>query len=311
MNKIKTSLIIPTYNGKNKLPATLTAINQQTIPPDEIIIVIDGSTDESETWIKQNFDFSNLLIISQKNGGRAKSRNTGVKHARGDIIIFIDDDIEVRKNFIENHIAVHLEHPYSIVTGAAWQAHKHDATDIDKDFFKFREFIESRWKESFPENSPLYKASFKKFGCSFANCSFPKDVYTSLNGIDEKLKDHEDFDFGIRALEQNICLYHAPFIKTSHRDFSGIEAYINRHVQLYKENLRLAEIHPHYKELFPERFSLPARNRIKNKFKFIFYFNKTWKKIIESKVFLTFTTAKIRFKIYEYIIYSTISRRSI
>lgn len=79
------SLIIPTYNGAHKIVNLLDSLKEQTLQPNEIIIVIDGSTDNTiEVLQTYKQFFTNLTIIEQENQGRACVRNNGAKIAKSD-----------------------------------------------------------------------------------------------------------------------------------------------------------------------------------------------------------------------------------
>ena len=86
------SVIVPTYNRANLVSETIKSILNQTYKNFELIIVDDGSTDNTEEIIRK-FSDSRIEYIKTDNwGGPAKPRNTGIKKARGEYIAFCDDD---------------------------------------------------------------------------------------------------------------------------------------------------------------------------------------------------------------------------
>ncbi|PIG94123.1 glycosyltransferase family A protein [Gloeocapsopsis sp. IPPAS B-1203] len=85
------SVIIPAYNAMNYLPETLDSLLKQTFDDFETIIVNDGSTDEIERWAAQITD-PRVKLISQENRGLAAARNTGIAHAQGEYLAFLDAD---------------------------------------------------------------------------------------------------------------------------------------------------------------------------------------------------------------------------
>lgn len=89
----KLSVIIPVYNSENYLVKCLNSIIYQTLKDIEIIIVNDGSTDNSQSII-DNFksNDSRIISIEQTNGGLGAARNSGIEIASGDYIAFIDSD---------------------------------------------------------------------------------------------------------------------------------------------------------------------------------------------------------------------------
>ena len=92
LNK-KISIIIPVYNAEKYLKCCLDSILNQSYKNLEIIIINDGSTDNSLKVIEEYKKNDNrIILISQKNQGVSKSRNNGLELATGDYIMFIDPD---------------------------------------------------------------------------------------------------------------------------------------------------------------------------------------------------------------------------
>lgn len=90
---MKFSIIVPVYNVENYIEQALNSILSQTYKDYEVIVVNDGSTDQSlkicESYKEK---FQNITIITQKNGGLSEARNTGIKIAQGEFIYFFDSD---------------------------------------------------------------------------------------------------------------------------------------------------------------------------------------------------------------------------
>ena len=105
------SIIIPTYNRKPILEKCIQALENQVITDSnlisnyEIIIVDDGSTDETISWLKQQ-SFPHVRWFEQDHQGPATARNLGVEKAKGEIIVFIDSDLVVTETFLQAHANV-------------------------------------------------------------------------------------------------------------------------------------------------------------------------------------------------------------
>jgi len=84
------SLIIPTYNRCSTLKRALLSVFQQTLPVDEVIVVDDGSTDNTAEMLKK--EFPQVVYIAQENSGVSVARNTGIQYAHGEWIAFLDSD---------------------------------------------------------------------------------------------------------------------------------------------------------------------------------------------------------------------------
>lgn len=94
------SIIIPVYNSAKYLAETIQSVIDQTWQNKELIIVDDGSTDNSIAIAKQ-FNFTWISIITQRNSGAPAARNLGIRHAKGDFIQFLDADDILGSNKIE------------------------------------------------------------------------------------------------------------------------------------------------------------------------------------------------------------------
>jgi glycosyltransferase involved in cell wall biosynthesis len=88
------SVIIPAYNSANFIEKTLVSVKEQTFPAKEIIVVDDGSSDNTVD-VCERFD---VRVISRKNGGPAAARNTGIEAAQSEWIAFLDHDDAWHRN---------------------------------------------------------------------------------------------------------------------------------------------------------------------------------------------------------------------
>jgi glycosyltransferase involved in cell wall biosynthesis len=87
---LKVSVIIPAYNYANYIAAALDSVLQQTYPAHEIIVVDDGSTDDTAKVLSTYED--RVRVVRKKNAGVAAARNTGMEMATGDLLAFLDAD---------------------------------------------------------------------------------------------------------------------------------------------------------------------------------------------------------------------------
>src|SRR5690242_5160744 len=101
----KVSIVIPVYGAEQYVSAAVQSAIKQTYKNLEILIIDDGSPDKS-IEICQQFTDSRIKIIRQKNRGLPGARNTGIRHAQGEYIGFLDaDDI-----WLPEKIEKHVEH---------------------------------------------------------------------------------------------------------------------------------------------------------------------------------------------------------
>lgn len=105
------SVIIPLYNKESSIAQTLQSVFSQEYSDFEIVVVDDGSTDNSVEIVEAICD-PRIRLIKQENGGPSKARNTGVKNAKGEWIVFLDADDEMLPNALEtfkNIINAHMD----------------------------------------------------------------------------------------------------------------------------------------------------------------------------------------------------------
>ena len=106
---IKVSVLIPVHNGATTIRTTLESVLQQTRPPDEIIAMDDGSTDETARILK-SYE-SRITILSQANSGVSAARNALVAKSCGDLIAFIDSDDIWHPEYLETHVKLFERFP--------------------------------------------------------------------------------------------------------------------------------------------------------------------------------------------------------
>ncbi|RMG97627.1 MAG: glycosyltransferase family 2 protein, partial [Chloroflexi bacterium] len=109
------SVIIPTWNSARFLPQALDSVFAQQYEPCEVIVVDDGSTDNTAVILGAYAD--RITCIRQANAGSASARNTGLQHARGEYVVFLDADdwllpgkLHVQADFLNTHPEYGMAH---------------------------------------------------------------------------------------------------------------------------------------------------------------------------------------------------------
>ncbi len=106
------SVVIPTYNRLPILQKCLRALETQRLSPNwadyEVVVVDDGSTDATISWL-QAAQLPHLRWFEQDHRGPAAARNLGVEKALGHVIVFIDSDLVVTENFLQAHVETLLQ----------------------------------------------------------------------------------------------------------------------------------------------------------------------------------------------------------
>jgi len=190
----KVSVIIPTYNRADLLPRALNSVLNQTFQDFELIIVEDGSTDNTKQLVEefQKKDERIKYIWQKNSGGPAKPKNTGIKNSQGEFIAFLDDDDEWLPEKLETQLNKIEENDYDIFfsnwylwnpeTNQKNKAFNFNPLNNKKDLFKI--FIKRNIGN--PSTVIIKKAKLEKIGY-----------------FDEKLKPSEDYDLWLRFILNN------------------------------------------------------------------------------------------------------------
>ena len=132
------SVVVPVYNVQAYLERCLQSIKRQTYQKIEIIIVDDGSTDESGK-IADEFSKSDTrsYVIHKKNGGLSDARNVGIDYAKGKYITFIDSDDYIAKDYIE--FLYDLITKYDVKIATSFYKIVSNSENVDEDIEEFEE----------------------------------------------------------------------------------------------------------------------------------------------------------------------------
>lgn len=290
---MKVSVIIPTYNGAHKISNILQALTQQTFTDFETIVVIDGSTDNTQEVIESfKNKLPHLKVIVQENKGRGAVRNRGAKEANGDLFVFFDDDMIPLNNCIEEHIKHHQKFPNTINTGDLAE----DSSKCKTDIQKYKAYISAQWSKTLTNfiDKPLKK---ERIFITAANFSIPKKLFLDLNGFDENLNDIEDFDLAVRAFKANIQMYYCYGAFAWHNEYITCQSYIKRQRQYYIAIAQLEKTKPElYREFDDKKVILPTGFK---KIIFKLFANRFWIWSVDKCNWLLIIPKKLRYKIYD------------
>ena len=194
------SIIIPVYNVENYVSETLDSVKNQTSLPDEVIVINDGSTDNSFNMIKNYSDLKYFKIFETKNQGLGQTRNYGISLAKSDYIYFLDSDDIIENNFIYEmrKLINQYKNPDMILFSGKTFTHKKEIDNkinlkltIEGQFFKGDKLLTKmvQKKETLPQSSRYLT---KKELWTTNNLTYP-------NGIAED----ESLFFPLIALSNN------------------------------------------------------------------------------------------------------------
>lgn len=170
----KLSIIIPVYNGQDYIGRCLgSVLNQSGVGEHEIIVVNDGSTDNTEKIVKSIAKKNkNIKLINQPNSGVSVARNNGLRQSYGKYVTFIDADDTVgvkQKNF-----ASYFHHEYlnkNLLIGNGY----HDQLQISKDFFDYHYFDNMLYAAEFTEADVVFGG---KITINYDTNTLMEHVYT-------------------------------------------------------------------------------------------------------------------------------------
>ena len=195
------SIIIPHHNNYDILNDCLESLYKSNLHDSEIIIVDNNTTDESIHKIK--VDFPNLIIIkSATNRGYAGGCNYGVKHAKGNLLVFLNNDTEMEEQWLTQLITTINNDP-NISSVQPKIINKYDKNKFDyaggsggfMDKYCYP-FARGRIFHSIEKDNGQYDDSIKIFWASGTGFITKKNIFEQLGGFDETLFAHmEEIDY--------------------------------------------------------------------------------------------------------------------
>lgn len=196
------SVCMPCYNAEKYIQSTIDSLLQQTFKNFEVIIVNDGSTDQ--TWsILQKQPDPRIKIINSENKGQCAAANLAYSYAKGDFIKFMDADDLISDNFLELQVANILSQPNSIAS-AEW------GRFYGNDMSTFSLNPETVWTDMTPID---WLCESLKEGHNMMQCALwliPRPILNSSGLWNESLSLNNDFEFFIRVL---LCAQQVKFTK--------------------------------------------------------------------------------------------------
>ena len=187
--------IIPLYNGARFIEDALASVLGQTRPPDEVIVVDDGSTDDGAA-LAERFAAGapGFKLVRKENGGQASARNQGVAQSSSTLIAFLDqDDI-----WYPWHLERLIE-PFerSIIHNLGWTYANLDEVDIGGKLVK-RRLLDP---ENHPKQSVFQCVRQDMFVLPSASL-IARDAFEAVGGFDEQLIGYEDDDLFLRIFRE-------------------------------------------------------------------------------------------------------------
>ena len=239
------SVIIPSFNCGNIICDAIDSTLRQTFNNFEIIVIDDGSTDDTRFKLKKYILTNKIIYFYQKNSGLPGARNSGIALSKGEYVFCLDADDELMPNALSELYASALR------TGAGW---------VVSDLIRVEGNKTEIQKALLPGNEKLMDIFRKKW--SFQARFYRKDVLDAIGRYDDQQKYYEDWELYIRLVEKNIPYSHVPLPlyiykirpqsitkqKNFKKNLYYIERIYRKHYQRFadKKNSEAASLYAYY-----------------------------------------------------------------
>ncbi|MER5883729.1 glycosyltransferase [Streptomyces sp. NPDC001941] len=177
------SVIVPSYNSEKTLRACLASVFAQSLPPLDVVVVDDASTDGSRDVARE---FPCVLVARPDNGGVSAARNLGVATSRGEVLFFLDSDTALAPDAVENAVALLADEPETgCVHGVLDPEPLFDDGPVEVYHCLHAHF----WRR---RSAGLVGTAF------FALAAIERRVFEATGPFDENLRDSEDVEYSDR-----------------------------------------------------------------------------------------------------------------
>lgn len=219
----KVSVILPTFNRALDLPRSIESVLNQTFQDFELIVVDDGSTDDTKDVIERINSKKIRYLRHDRNRGAAAARNTGLKLARGAFIAFQDSDDEWRDDKLEKHMQAFSAVPamVGVVYSGFWRIRGR------KKVYLPASGVEQKDGHIYAE---LLKGNFVTPQCATVR----RDCFGKVGFFDERLPPLEDWDLFIRMSRLYEFKYIEEPLTTIHQSSDGILSNYLMHVKAFE-----------------------------------------------------------------------------
>lgn len=261
---MRASIIIPAYNSAETLPETLESIVSQLTPSEEVIVIDDGSTDDTRGVVQPYLDENVIYVWQPNSGGPASPRNHGIKIARGKYIILFDSDDLMLPGKIEASISALETNPESAMLFTNFQAIDNSGEIVNDNFLKHYETL---WQIKHKKLSPTLRQISGEdllHGLSIANFVGTSSVVVQKSALeivgefDESVNNGDDFNMWAR-LSTNFSSLYLDSIYHQYRIHPNSISKSNP----VKRLKNLVKLHlKHTSEDFPEFFREACRKKV-------------------------------------------------
>ncbi|MCG8426711.1 MAG: glycosyltransferase [Chromatiales bacterium] len=186
------SVIIPTYNRADVLSRALDSVFAQTTPPYEVIVVDDGSSDDTATLMQQHYP--DCTYLQQENRGVSSARNLGIQHANGEWLAFLDSDDEWLPGKLAEQVELLQQQPEQRIchTEEIWVR---NGTRVNA------------MKKHTKTGGYIFKRCLPLCVISPSAVMIHRDIFDQVGLFDENLPACEDYDLWLRICARHSVAY--------------------------------------------------------------------------------------------------------
>jgi GT2 family glycosyltransferase len=213
---------MPTYNRLPILTRVLLGLTEQTYPSEcfEVVVVSDGSTDGTDRYLKELVTPFQLRAVYQNNSGPAAARNRGVQEAKGELILFLDDDVVPGERLVAEHAAAHerFEDGEVVIIGPM-------LTPSDFHLSPWVRWMQDRLGEQYHSMvSGEWEATARQFYTG--NASLSRQLFLDFGGFDESLLRAEDVELAFRLADEGVKFQYCPDAAGFHYEQRSFSSWI-------------------------------------------------------------------------------------
>jgi len=190
------TVVIPCYNQAKFLSEAIESVQQQTHPRWEVIVVDDGSTDDTAAVAAR---YEGVRLLRQANRGLSGARNSGMAAARGAYMVFLDADDRLLPRALEHGLRCLAEHPEAALTYGKYLIVYDNRTQP------------SHWWPGVEQDYYMHLLKVNYIGMHAA-VVYRREVFEAVGGFDERLAACEDYDLYFRVARRFPVCCHTEFV---------------------------------------------------------------------------------------------------
>lgn len=208
------SVVIPLYNKQNAIIHTIQSVMNQTVKDFELIVVDDGSTDNSYSVVRNIVD-PRICLIKKENGGVSSARNVGIKASRGQYIALLDGDDMWEPTYLEEQLQLIEDFPEARMWGVNYAFVKNNIYKPCQQEMGvgFRGYVPN-----------YFSTSHNDLFCS-SSVVISKEVFQVVGYFDERISSSEDLDMWYRIILRYPVVYYDKVLAYYNQDAENRVAY--------------------------------------------------------------------------------------